>query len=62
MRRHSKRHLPPPPPRDARTLTPDPRCVDCGEPGTHIVAVLPRTDGNKRRILACPLHAAARGC
>ncbi|MFD9824286.1 hypothetical protein [Streptomyces violascens] len=62
MRRHSKRHLPLPAPRDARLVTPDSRCVDCGEPGTQVVAVLPRPNGNARRILACPVHAAARGC
>ncbi|MFE4870498.1 hypothetical protein [Streptomyces sp. NPDC056682] len=60
MRRHSKRHLSLPAPRDALAVTPDPRCVDCGAPGTEEVALLPRTDGDVRRVLACRTHAAAR--
>ncbi|MEV6048708.1 hypothetical protein [Streptomyces xanthochromogenes] len=60
MRRHSKRHLPLPTPRDVRTVTPDGRCVDCGENGTVEVAVLPRPDGTARRVLACTAHAAVR--
>ncbi|MFE9574462.1 hypothetical protein ACFYMW_39130 [Streptomyces sp. NPDC006692] len=60
MKRHGKRHLPLPMPRDARTVTPDGRCVDCGAAGTEEVALLPRIDGEVRRVLACPTHAAAR--
>ncbi|MFI6056315.1 hypothetical protein ACIBCO_40435 [Streptomyces violascens] len=48
-------------PSDIHMATPDRRCVDCGAPGTQEVAVLPRLDGNARRVLACPTHAAARG-
>ncbi|GAA2470948.1 hypothetical protein ACFPFX_32830 [Streptomyces mauvecolor] len=62
MRHRTRRRLPARATPDTRTVTPDRRCVDCGAPGTHVVAVLPRLDGNARRVLACPLHAAARGC
>lgn len=47
-------------PSDTHMVTPDRRCVDCGAPGTQEVAVLPRLDGDARRVLACPIHAAAR--
>ncbi|WP_159047957.1 hypothetical protein [Streptomyces sp. WM6378] len=61
MRHRTRRHLSTRAMPDTRTVTPDRRCVDCGAPGTQVVAVLPRPDGNARRVLACPVHAAARG-